>query len=93
MGMLVGIAFVWFIIEMLIWVLIAQFVSGWYVFFWFIIAAVLGVMMIKKTAQTLNPMAKQMQSGVIPSSAPMRAPSPNPWQQASQAYYCFYRGC
>ena len=51
MGMLVGIAFVWFIIEMLIWVLIAQFVSGWYVFFWFIIAAVLGVMMIKKTAQ------------------------------------------
>lgn len=68
--MIVGIAFVWFIIEMLLWVLIAQFVSGWYVFFWFIVAAVIGVMMIKKTAQTLNPMAQQMKSGLIPSAAP-----------------------
>lgn len=70
MGMIVGIAFVWFIIEMLLWVLIAQFVSGWYVFFWFIVAAVIGVTMIKKTAQTLNPMAQQMKSGLIPSAAP-----------------------
>lgn len=70
MGMIVGIMLIWFVIEMLIWVLIAQFVSGWYVFGWFIVAAVIGIMMIKKTAQTLNPMAKQMQSGVIPSAAP-----------------------
>lgn len=70
MGTVIGIMLIWFVIEMLIWVLIAQFVSGWYVFGWFIVAAVIGIMLIKKTAQTLNPMAKQMQSGVIPSSAP-----------------------
>ena len=69
MGVIVGIALVWFIIEMLVWYLVAQFVSGWWVFFWFMIAAVLGVMMIKKTVSTLNPMAKQMRSGVIPNPA------------------------
>ena len=72
MGALVGIALIWFIIEMLIWYLAAQFVSGWYVFFWFIIAAVIGIMMIRKAAGTLNPMAQQMkaiQKGVIPNPA------------------------
>lgn len=72
MGALVGIALIWFIIEMLIWYLVAQFVSGWYVFFWFIIAAVMGVMMIRKAVGTLNPMAQQMkaiQKGVIPNPA------------------------
>lgn len=69
MGIVIGIALVWFIIEMLLWVLIAQFVSGWYVFFWFVIAAVIGIGMMKKTAQTINPMAQQMRSGVIPSAA------------------------
>lgn len=68
MGAIIGIALVWFIIEMLLWVLIAQFISGWYVFFWFIAAAVLGVMMIKSTISTLNPMAQQMKSGIIPAS-------------------------
>lgn len=72
MGALVGIALIWFIIEMLIWYLAAQFISGWYVFFWFIIAAAIGVMLIKKAASTLNPMAQQvkaMQNGVIPNPA------------------------
>lgn len=69
MGAIVGIILVWFVIEMLLWVLLAQFMSGWYVFFWFIIAAFLGISMMRKTAQTLNPMAQQMKSGVIPNVA------------------------
>lgn len=68
MGLAIGIVVVWFIIEMLLWVLLAQFMSGWYVFIWFVIAAFLGIGMIKKTAQTLNPMAQQMKAGVIPNA-------------------------
>ena len=34
MGNIVGIAIVWLIIETLVWYLIAQFVSGWWVFLW-----------------------------------------------------------
>jgi len=34
MGQIVGIAIVWFIIEMLLWYLLAQFMSGWWVFMW-----------------------------------------------------------
>lgn len=71
MGALVGIALVWFIIEMLIWYLIAQLAygAGWWVFMWFVVAAVIGIGMIKKTVQTLNPMAQSMKSGVIPNPA------------------------
>lgn len=75
MGLVVGIALVWFIIEMLLWYLIAQSISGWWVFFWFIVAAFIGASMIKKTAQTLNPMAQQMRSGIIPN--PANQPSEN----------------
>lgn len=78
MGAVVGIALVWFVIEMLLWYLVAQFVSGWWVFFWFIVAAVIGLMLIKNAAATLNPMAqqlKQMQSGVIPNPANQPAES------------------
>ncbi|WP_169392854.1 MULTISPECIES: FxsA family protein [Psychrobacter] len=63
MGQIVGIAIVWFIIEMLLWYLIAQFISGWWVFMWFIIAAVIGVVLIKKAMVSLNPMAQQMKAG------------------------------
>lgn len=69
MGVVVGIALVWFIIEMLLWYLIAQFVSGWLVFFWFIVAGVIGIGLIKKAFGTLNPMAQQMKNGVIPNPA------------------------
>lgn len=69
MGVIVGIALVWFIIEMLIWYLLAQFMSGWLVFLWFVVAFFIGLILIKKAASTLNPMAKQMKSGVIPNPA------------------------
>lgn len=63
MGQIVGIAIVWFIIEMLVWYLIAQFTSGWLVFMWFIIAAVIGISLIRKGMMALNPMAQQMKAG------------------------------
>ena len=63
MGQIVGIAIVWFIIEMLIWYLLAQFVSGWLVFGWFIVAAVIGISFIRKGMVSLNPMAQQMKTG------------------------------
>lgn len=63
MGQIVGIAIVWFIIEMLLWYLLAQFISGWWVFIWFIIAAVIGISLIRKGMASLNPMAQQMKAG------------------------------
>ena len=63
MGQIVGIAIVWFIIEMLVWYLLAQFVSGWLVFGWFIVAAVIGISLIRKGMVSLNPMAQQMKAG------------------------------
>lgn len=78
MGAIVGIALVWFVIEMLLWYLVAQFISGWWVFFWFVAAAVIGLMFIKSAVATLNPMAqqlKQMKNGVIPNPANQPAES------------------
>ena len=63
MGQIVGIAIVWFIIEMLLWYLLAQFMSGWWVFMWFIIAAVIGISLMRKGIAALNPMAQQMKAG------------------------------
>ncbi|TXD97520.1 FxsA family protein [Psychrobacter frigidicola] len=63
MGQIVGIAIVWFIIEMLLWYLMAQFISGWLVFGWFVIAAVIGISLIRKGMVALNPMAQQMKAG------------------------------
>ena len=63
MGQIVGIAIVWFIIEMLLWYLLSQFISGWLVFIWFIIAAVIGLSLIRKGMAALNPMAQQMKAG------------------------------
>lgn len=65
MGNVVGIAIVWFIIEMLIWYLIAQFVSGWWVFGWFILAGIIGFTLIKKAMATLKPMAGQAQMAML----------------------------
>lgn len=63
MGTAVGVTLVWFIIEMLIWYLIAQFISGWWVFAWFVAAAIIGIMLMRKGMAVLNPMAQQIKSG------------------------------
>ena len=75
MGQIVGIAIVWFIIEMLVWYLLAQFISGWWVFMWFIIAAVIGISLVRKGMASLNPMAQQMKAGGMmnPSMRPPEA--------------------
>lgn len=65
MGNILGIVIVWFIIEMLLWYLIAQFVSGWYVFGWFILASIIGISLMKKGVGTLKPMANQAQSAMF----------------------------
>lgn len=69
MGIALGIVLVWFLIEMLVWGLIAQVMSGWYVFFWFVVAAFIGISLMKQTFKTINPMAQAMKSGVIPNPA------------------------
>ena len=73
MGQIVGIAIVWFIIEMLLWYLLAQFMSGWWVFMWFIVAAVIGLALIRKGMASLSPMAQQMKTGGMMNPA-MRPP-------------------
>lgn len=73
MGAVVGIAIVWFIIEMLLWYLVAQFISGWWVFIWFIVAAVIGISLLRRGMTTLNPMAQQMKTGGMMNPA-MRPP-------------------
>ena len=73
MGQIVGIAIVWFIIEMLLWYLLAQFMSGWGGFLWFIVAAVIGISLIRKGMASLNPMAQQMKAGGMMNPA-MRPP-------------------
>lgn len=65
MGNILGIAIVWFIIEMLLWYLIAQFVSGWWVFGWFIVAIFLGSALIKKGTGILKPLASQAQANMF----------------------------
>ncbi|MEN6668976.1 FxsA family protein [Psychrobacter sp. B38] len=73
MGQIVGIAIVWFIIEMLLWYLLAQFMSGWWVFMWFIVAAIIGIALIRKGMASLSPMAQQMKAGGMMNPA-MRPP-------------------
>ena len=73
MGQIVGIAIVWFIIEMLLWYLLAQFMSGWWVFMWFIVAAVIGISLVRKGMASLKPMAQQMKAGGMMNPA-MRPP-------------------
>lgn len=49
------------IIEIIVWIIVAQFVSGWYVFFWFVLAFVLGLMLMMSSIRTIMPALQQMQ--------------------------------
>lgn len=49
------------ILEILVWVGVAQFISGWYVFFWFIIAFVIGLSLLRSSTATIMPQLQQMQ--------------------------------
>ncbi len=39
------------ILEIAVWIGVAQFISGWYVFFWFIIAFVIGLNLLRSALQ------------------------------------------
>ena len=49
------------ILEILVWIGVAQFISGWYVFFWFIIAFVIGLNLLRSSTATIMPQLQQMQ--------------------------------
>lgn len=47
--------------EIAVWIGVAQFISGWYVFFWFIIAFFIGLSMLRSSTATIMPQLQQMQ--------------------------------
>ena len=49
------------ILEIAVWIGVAQFISGWYVFFWFIIAFVIGLNLLRSSTATIMPELQQMQ--------------------------------
>ena len=49
------------ILEIAVWIGIAQFISGWYVFFWFIIAFFIGLNMLRSSTSSIMPQLQQMQ--------------------------------
>lgn len=49
------------IVEIAVWIGVAQFISGWYVFFWFIIAFFIGLTLIRKSTAGIMPQLQQMQ--------------------------------
>lgn len=49
------------ILEILVWIGVAQFISGWYVFFWFIISFVIGLNLLRSSTATIMPQLQQMQ--------------------------------
>lgn len=49
------------IVEIAVWIGVAQFISGWYVFFWFILAAIIGFQLLRSSTATIMPQLQQMQ--------------------------------
>jgi len=49
------------ILEIAVWIGVAHFISGWYVFFWFIIAFFIGLTLIRKSTAGIMPQLQQMQ--------------------------------
>lgn len=49
------------ILEIAVWIGVAQFISGWYVFFWFILAAIIGFRLLKSSTSSIMPQLQQMQ--------------------------------
>lgn len=65
LGALLGIGLIWAIIEIVIWIGIAQFMSGWWVFLWFIAAFFVGGSLLKTGMKNISPMAQQMRQGGV----------------------------
>lgn len=57
--------------EILIWIVVGDLVgSGWYVFFWFIAAFVLGLNLVRGSTAHIMPQMQQMQMGAITGDSP-----------------------
>nr|WP_174505641.1 FxsA family protein [Acinetobacter sp. Marseille-Q1620] len=52
---------IYFILEIAVWIGVAQFISGWYVFFSFFVTFFLGLSMIRSSTSTIMPQLQQMQ--------------------------------
>ncbi|MEN8280843.1 FxsA family protein [Acinetobacter gerneri] len=52
---------IYFILEIAVWIGVAQFISGWYVFFSFFITFFIGLSMIRSSTATIMPQMQQMQ--------------------------------
>ena len=51
------------ILEIAVWIGVAQFISGWYVFFFFIFAFFIGLNLLRSSTSTIMPQLQQMQMG------------------------------
>lgn len=70
-GAFLGLAVVWLVVELLVWYGIAQFMSGWWVFLWFICAFFIGSALLRTGMKNISPMTQQMQTGMFnPASRP-----------------------
>lgn len=49
------------LLELVVWIIAAQFISGWYIFFWFIIAMMIGAKMIFSSLSSIRPELQRMQ--------------------------------
>lgn len=49
------------ILEIAVWIIVAQFISGWTVFFWFIFAFIIGLMLIVSSMKSIMPALQQVQ--------------------------------
>lgn len=52
---------IYFILEIAVWIGVAHFISGWYVFFSFFITFFIGLSMIRSSTSTIMPQMQQMQ--------------------------------
>ncbi|MFT4021338.1 MAG: FxsA family protein [Acinetobacter sp.] len=49
------------VVEIAVWIGVAQFISGWYVFFWFIFAFIIGFKILKSSTSGIMPQLQQLQ--------------------------------
>lgn len=61
MGRLIVLLMVAFVVEIAVWIGIAQFISGWWIFLWTIIAFVIGFNLLRSSMGNIMPQLQQMQ--------------------------------
>ncbi|MEC7120774.1 MAG: FxsA family protein [Pseudomonadota bacterium] len=69
-AVLLGLAL--FVAEILLWYGVAQFISGWWIFFWTVAAIFIGLNIVRSSMANVMPQMQQMQAGgaIDPAAAP-----------------------